>query len=230
MGEKRRKMWVEKYKPRNFDEVVGYAALKAALKAYAVERDMPHLLFYGKSGTGKTLTAELMAKELLGEYCEGNYIYLNASDDRSVSKIREQVITAIKHSTINGYLRIILLDEADGLLSDAQDVLRGAMNKCGKTRFLFTCNNITEIKAAIQDRCMMFAFKGLDKSDIIKRMEHIRASERLNIPDSIIDRIARESNGSMRKAIIELEKMSKGAGSNDELLRKYIDKEKYRVE
>jgi DNA polymerase III delta prime subunit len=200
-------MWTEKYKPGNLADVVGLDQLVAMIKKYAEGGDIPHFLFYGKQGTGKTLLAELIGKTLLGDYTDGNFIKVNASDDRSIIKIRNLVLTAIKHATINGNLRIILLDECDGLLLDAQEILRGAMDKSIKTRFILTCNDVSKVIVPLQDRFIRFEFKGVKAKDIIKRLAFIVEKEQLEVSGDMLEKIAKKSGGSVRSAILELEKL-----------------------
>lgn len=217
-------MWTEKYRPEKLDDVVRHEKLKSVIRKYIKAKDMPHFLFHGIQGTGKTLIAELIGRELLGEAFDENFITCDASNDRSIGKIRPTVMNAIRNATFNGYLRIILFDEADGLLADSQDFLRGAINKCNNTRFIFTCNDITQIKEPIQDRCMCFEFKGLRKEDITKRLKFISNNEQISISDAELERIAKECKGSMRRAITELEKLSMTENTEEAILNRYLRK------
>ena len=218
-------MWTEKYKPKKLDEVAGHAKLKKLIRKYIESGDIPNLLLHGVTpGTGKTLIAELIAREILGEAYDTNLIYCDASNDRSVGKIRPVTMSALRNATINGYLRILLFDEADGLISDAQDFLRGAMNKRGVVRFVFTCNDISRIKEPVQNRCMCFEFKPLRKEDITNRLKFICDSEQITIPDAELERIVKASKGSMRNAITELEKASMTDDSEEEILKRYLKK------
>lgn len=213
-------MWTETYSPKGINEVAGHAKLKSVIRKYIEARDIPNLFFHGVQGTGKTILAKLIGRELLGdEMFDLNFIRCDASNDRSVGKIRPLVMKALRYATINGYLRIILFDEADGLMSDAQDFLRGALNNCNNTRFIFTCNDISKISEPVQDRFMCFEFKGLKKADIIKRLIFIRDNEKVEIELSEIEWIAAESNGSMRKAITELEKSSMTDNDEEKVLK-----------
>ena len=218
-------MWTEKYKPKRLDEVVGHEKLKSVIRKCIKAGDMPHFLFHGIiPGTGKTLIAELIGRELLGEVFDENFIEINASDDRTVQKMRDIVLNAIKHSTINGHLRIILLDEMDGVLEPAMALLRRPMEKSNRTRFILTANDEKSIIEPIKSRCMCFEFKPLRKEDILKRLIFIRDNEKVNIELSEIERIAKDSMGSMRRAITELEKASMADNGEDELLRRYVRK------
>ena len=217
-------MWTETYRPKHLEEVAGHEKLKTVIRKYIEAGDIPHFIFYGLQGTGKTLLAEIIGQELLGEGYEANFILCDASNDRSVGKIRPTVMNAIRNTTINGYLRILFFDEADGLMEDSMKFLRGAMNKCNNTRFIFTCNDIKQITEPIQDRCMCFEFKPLKTGDIIKRLVYIRDNEKVKIELSEIERIAKESGGSMRRAITELEKVSMSDNEEETLLRRYLKK------
>jgi len=217
-------MWTDDYNPNHLDEVAGHEKLKVVIRKYIKTGDIPHFLFHGLQGTGKTLLAELIGHELLGEGYDMNFILCDGSNDRSVGKIRPTVLNAIRNATINGYLRILFFDEADGLMDDAMKFLRGAMNKCNNTRFIFVCNDIEQITKPIQDRCMCFEFKGLKKDDIIKRLVFIRDNEKVKIELPELERIAKESKGSMRKAITELEKLSMTGNEEEAILRGYLRK------
>jgi replication factor C small subunit len=219
-------MWTEKYDPVDLDEVVGHDKLKRVIKKGIEVGDIPHFIFHGITpGTGKTIIANLIGHELLGDVFDVNWIPLDGSNDRSVGKIRPTVMNAIKNATINGYLRIIFLDEADGLMDDAMKFLRGAMNNCNHTRFIFTCNDITQIIEPIQDRCMCFEFKPLKKDDIVKRLMFIRDNEKVKIEQVELERIAKESRGSVRRAITKLEEESMvGDDKEDGLLERYLNK------
>jgi len=216
-------MWTDDYKPKHLEEVAGHEKLKFVIQKYIKSGDIPHFFFHGATpGTGKTLIAELIGHELLGEAFDDNFIEINASDDRTVQKMRDVVLNAIKHSTINGHLRIILLDEMDGVLEPAQALLRRPMEKSNRTRFILTANDEKSIIEPIKSRCMCFEFKGLKKGDIIKRLIFIRDNEKAKIELSEIERIAKESGGSLRKAITELEKLSMMGNEEETLLRRYV--------
>jgi replication factor C small subunit len=216
-------MWIEKYKPKSLGEVVGHEGLKSIVWKYIEQRDIPHFLFFGKPGTGKTLIAELIAKELLGG-TNDNFIEMNASDDRTVEKVRKIVLNGIKHSTLNGKLRIILLDEADGLLVPAQEILRRPMEKSYKTRFIITANDVQSILEAIKSRCMSFEFKGVKKEDVTKRLRFIRDNEHSTISDRELELIATNCDGDLRQAIIELEKASMGDDNGAEIVKRYLQR------
>ena len=216
-------MWIEKYKPKSLGEVVGHEGLKSIVGKYIEQRDIPHFLFFGKPGTGKTLIAELIAKELLGG-TNDNFIEMNASDDRTVEKVRKIVLNGIKHSTLNGKLRIILLDEADGLLVPAQEILRRPMEKSYKTRFIITANDVKSIIEAIKSRCMSFEFKGVNKEDMLRRLRFIRDNEHSMISDRELELIATNCDGDLRQAIIELEKASMGGDSGEEIVKRYLQR------
>lgn len=196
------------------------------IRKYIKTGDIPHFFFHGATpGTGKTLIAELIGHELLGEAFDDNFIEINASDDRTVQKMRDIVLNAIKHSTINGYLRIILLDEMDGVLEPAQALLRRPMEKSNRTRFILTANDEKSIIEPIKSRCMRFEFKPLRKEDILKRLIFIRDNEKVNIELSEIEWITKDSMGSMRRAITELEKASMiGNVEEETLLKRYLRK------
>jgi replication factor C small subunit len=120
--------WFEKYRPRSFDEVVDLEEVKARLMGFVKSGDMPHLLFYGPPGTGKTTMALVLARELYGEYWRENTLELNASDERGINVIRERVKEFARTAPVGkAPFKLVILDEADNMTSDAQQALRRIM-------------------------------------------------------------------------------------------------------
>lgn len=200
-------VWVEKYRPRTLDDVVGQDEIVNCLKSYVSARSMPHLLFSGPAGVGKTACAVALAHDLFGEDWRGNYIELNASDDRGIDVVRKDIKNFARVTPVgNAPFKIIFLDEADMLTADAQSALRRTMEMFSSTcRFIFSVNYSSKIIEPIQSRCAVYRFKPLSPEAIEKRIRFIASKEKLTLTREAIDAIVYVSEGDMRRAINALQ-------------------------
>ena len=151
-------IWIEKYRPNNLSEVVGQEAVTTRLKNYVKESSMPHLLFAGPAGIGKTTSALALAREMFGELWKHNLHELNASDERGIDVVRGKIKEFARTAPLGetGF-KIIFLDEADALTGAAQAALRRTMEKYSRTcRFVMSCNFSSKIIDPIQSRCAVF--------------------------------------------------------------------------
>jgi len=196
-------IWVEKYRPMKLDDIVGQDEIVARLKTFVEKKSMPHLLFAGPAGTGKTTAALCIARELFGENWRQNLLELNASDERGIDTIRTKVKDYARTRPIGDVpFKIILLDESDALTSEAQHALRRTMEMFTHTcRFILDCNYSSRIIEPIQSRCAVFRFRRLGDEDVKKMLERIARSEKLTITPEAMDAIAYAAQGDMRKAI-----------------------------
>ncbi len=218
--------WNEKYRPQTFTEMVGLNEVLTAIESFILSGDIPHLLFYGEAGTGKTTAAYIIASKLLGD--NGNFIEINASNERGIGDMRKIVIRAIKHMPIGTSLKIIFLDEADGLTPDAQDVLKSPIEKAKTTLFIIACNDITKITKPIKSRCAIFEFKRITEADIVEGLKRIAVKEKLTIGDDILRNIARKVEGDMRAAVNELQKaaaLNNRSSEIDKIVQQYMKNE-----
>jgi len=170
-------MWVEKYRPQELSDIQGQPEIIGSLKALIKDpTDMPHLLFSGSAGVGKTTTALCLSRSILGKNCNLNSrLILNASDERGIGMVREKVK---KFSKWSGFadipFKIIILDEADEMTSDAQTALRRIIEESSKIcRFILIANNVSKIIEPIQSRCAAFKFTAISKKDIIDTLKEI---------------------------------------------------------
>lgn len=200
-------LWVEKYRPKKFDEIVGQDAIVARLRSYAETRNLPHLLFAGPAGTGKTTCSIVLARELFGEYWRENFMELNASDERGIEVIRGNIKSFARTASLGGAsFKLIFLDESDALTSEAQSALRRTMELYSRNcRFVFSANYPGKIIDPIQSRCAVFQFSPLHDADIQKCVENIVKAEELNITREAVDYIIRYSRGDSRRAINTLQ-------------------------
>lgn len=197
-------MWIEKYRPTSIDEIIGQEETKARLKGFIGSKSLPHLLFAGPPGTGKTSTVITLATEIFGKgNVTGNLLELNASDDRGIDIIRNQVKDFAKTVPIgDAPFKIISLDEADALTSAAQHALRRTMEKyVSSSRFVLLCNYPGKIIEPIQSRCAFFRFHRLADEIIRSQIFKISDLEGVSYNDEGIDMLIEVSNGDLRKAI-----------------------------
>ncbi|MEM4642101.1 MAG: replication factor C small subunit [Candidatus Caldarchaeum sp.] len=197
--------WVEKYRPRRLDDVVNQEQVVEALKNIVVSKNVPHMLFAGPPGTGKTATAHAFAQDLFGpRYIEdGHFIEINASDERGIETIRERVKTYARSVPFGGIgFRLLLLDESDQLTDAAQHAFRRTMEQFSTTcRFILAANYSNRIIEPIQSRCAVLRFKPLSKDMVGTMLKKIAASENIKLDGSAVDAIYEFSMGDMRKAI-----------------------------
>jgi len=196
-------LWIEKYRPKKLDEIVGQPVAVERLKSYVQQKNIPHLLFAGPSGTGKTTTAIALARELFGEEWKENFLELNASDDRGIRMVRETIkdYSRILPSNPIGF-KILFLDEADYMTDEAQAALRRTMENFTKTtRFILSCNYSSKIIEPIQSRTAIFRFKAIPNDAIVSTLENILKSEEKEYEKGSLNVIAEMSYGDMRKAI-----------------------------
>jgi replication factor C small subunit len=202
----RDEIWVEKYRPRTLEDVVGHEEITARLKRYVERDDLPNLLFSGPAGVGKTTSAVAIAREIYGEDWRENFLELNASDDRGIDVVRGR-IKEFARASFGGYgYRIIFLDEADSLTDDAQSALRRTMEQfSSNTRFVLSCNYSSKIIDPIQSRCAVFRFTGIEDEAIAARIREIAEAEGIETTEEGIDALVYAADGDMRRAINALQ-------------------------
>ncbi len=200
-------LWVEKYRPKKLGEIVGQEEIVNRLQSFVEKKSLPHLLFAGPAGTGKTTAALCIVRELFGEYWKHNFLELNASDERGIDTIRTKVKDyAHTRPTVGVPYRIILLDESDALTADAQNALRRTMEMFTQgTRFILDCNYSSRIIEPIQSRCAIFRFRRLAEKDVEHMLKRISKGEKLTLTPEAVSAIAYVSEGDMRKAINTLQ-------------------------
>lgn len=195
--------WVEKYRPSNIDEIISHDQNIETIKMLLVGKSLPHLLFYGSSGTGKTSTIMALAKEIYGKNIRLMVMKLDASDDRGINSVREDIKGFAKKSNMfQKGVRLIILDEADSMTFDAQFALRRIIEKYSETiRFCLICNYENKIIPAIRSRCANFRFSNIDIDHIKIKLNQIILAEKINCNKDIIDTISILAKGDLRKAI-----------------------------
>jgi replication factor C small subunit len=198
----REEIWIEKYRPQTLEDIVGQETVVERLESYVARNDLPHLMFSGQAGIGKSTAALAIARDLYGDDWEENFLELNASDQRGIDVVRERIKTFAR-SSFGGYdYRIIFLDEADSLTSDAQSALRRTMEQfSNNVRFILSCNYSSQIIDPIQSRCAVFRFSPLGDEAVAEQIRSIAETEDIEVTEDGIDALVYAADGDMRKAI-----------------------------
>ncbi|ORZ40737.1 putative RFC3-DNA replication factor C, 40 kDa subunit, partial [Catenaria anguillulae PL171] len=195
--------WVEKYRPTNLSELVSHKDITETITKFIDQRKLPHLLFYGPPGTGKTSTILACARRLYGTHYKSMILELNASDDRGIDVVRDQIKTfASTKKIFSSGFKLIILDEADAMTQVAQAALRRVIEKYTKNvRFCIICNYVSKIIPAVQSRCTRFRFNPLEKDQIEHRLTEIAALEHVDLRPDGMQALLRLSGGDMRRAL-----------------------------
>lgn len=196
-------LWVEKYRPKKLDDIVDQEEIVAALKEFVRNKNIPNLLFSGPPGTGKTTAALCIAYELYGDKWRAYTLELNASDERRIEVVRTKLKSYAK-TMVAGEIpfKIIILDEADQMTSEAQHALRRMMEKFANiSRFILICNYPSKIIEPIQSRCAVFRFKRLSTDAVKERLKLIAKNEGVNLREDGLEALVEISEGDLRKAI-----------------------------
>ncbi|KWU45813.1 P-loop containing nucleoside triphosphate hydrolase protein [Rhodotorula sp. JG-1b] len=200
--------WVEKYRPATLEDVVAHKDIISTIDQFISKNRVPHLLFYGPPGTGKTSTILAVARKIYGTgaLLRNNCLELNASDDRGIDVVREQIknfaSTRMQGGGGTAGFKLIILDEADMMTSAAQSALRRVIEQYTKNvRFCIICNYVNKIIPAIQSRCTRFRFAPLPQIEVEKRLNHVISQEKVNLSEDGRRALLKLSRGDMRRAL-----------------------------
>lgn len=201
------KVWSEKYRPDNLDSVIGNSEQVNRMKKWTDDDSVPHLLLFGPAGTGKSTSIVAFAKEKYGDSWRSNLIEFNASDDRGIDVIRDQIKSTARTSATGDFDRkIIMLDESDSLTKAAQSALRRTMEKFSdKTIFALTCNYPNKIIDPIQSRCTALPFERLEDEEVKELLTRILNEEGVEYEESAVEKIIEYVSGDARRAVQTLQ-------------------------
>lgn len=212
--------WVEKYRPSTLDDVVSHQDIIQTIQKFISANQLPHLLFYGPPGTGKTSTILAVARQLFSTPMsfKNNILELNASDDRGIDVVREQIKNfASARMVFSSGFKLIILDEADQMTQAAQSALRRVIEQYTKNvRFCIICNYVNRINPAIQSRCTRFRFGPLDHPEIERRIAHVADAESVKITDDGRKALLNLCKGDMRRVLNVMQACHSGYGKVDE--------------
>ncbi|CCA70747.1 probable RFC3-DNA replication factor C, 40 kDa subunit [Serendipita indica DSM 11827] len=195
--------WVEKYRPITLDDVVSHKDITTTIEQFIQKNRLPHLLFYGPPGTGKTSTIIAVARRLYGANYKKQILELNASDDRGIDVVRDQIkgFAETRGVFAKGF-KLIILDEADMMTQAAQAALRRVIEQYTRNvRFCIICNYVNKITPAIQSRCTRFRFSPLPVSEVEKRLQTVIENEGVKVSPEGKEALLKLSRGDMRRAL-----------------------------
>jgi len=195
-------MWTEKYRPKSLDAIINQKEIVDRLQSFVKAKNVPHCIFAGPPGTGKTTAALCLARDMYGKGYREHLMELNASDERGIKIVRETVKTFARTRSIGEIpFKILILDEADNMTSDAQQALRRTMERFTETcRFIMIANYSGKIIEPLQSRCAPFRFSYMSQEDQDRYLRHIIEEENVKILDEGYDAIFEVSEGDLRKA------------------------------
>jgi replication factor C subunit 3/5 len=200
--------WIEKYRPGTLDEVISQNNIVDTLKNFIKNKKLPHLLFHGPPGTGKSSVITACAKQLYGPKYDMMVIEINASEERGIEVVRTRITDFANKRSItfdeadNDLFKLVILDEADAMTPDAQASLRRVIEKfTHNVRFCLICNYIKKINLAVQSRCICFRFSPLKDEFIKQKMNMVIEKENINITEAGINTIIKRAKGDMRKVL-----------------------------
>ena len=215
-------LWTEKYRPNKLSDIIGQEHFVMDAKGWIEDNNIPNLLLYGNPGNGKTSAGLVIGKEILKDTFADNYIEVNASDDRRLETVRTTIKQIAQSGTMgDAPFRIVLLDEMDGMTTDAQNALKRIMERyANNIRFIITCNDRNKIIFALQSRCANYHFKPVSNEAMLELLTTILKGEEITQFSQIeLDSFIYSLNGDMRRAITELQ----AANFSNSTLKKQIE-------
>jgi len=219
-------MWVEKYRPKKISEIVNQKEIMGSLGALLKNQsEMPHLLFSGSAGVGKTSTAICISRDILGKHWQDYSLELNASDERGIGMVREKVKKFSRFAGLDTEIpfKIIILDEADEMTSDAQTALRRIIEDTAKyCRFILIANNLSKIIEPIQSRCVVFKFTKISDKEILSQLKSIGKKEKIKADEKGLRAICDYTDGDLRHAINILQAAASSGNVTESVVKSVV--------
>ena len=219
-------MWVEKYRPKKMTELVNQKDVVGSINSMLKKQsELPHLLFSGSAGVGKTTAALCLSSEILREHWRTYTLELNASDERGINMVRERVKKFSRFAGLDTEIpfKIIILDEADEMTSDAQTALRRIIEDTSKIcRFILIANNLSKIIAPIQSRCVVFKFTRISDKDIISQLKFIAKQEKIKTDEKGLQTICDHTSGDLRHAINILQAAASSGDVTESIVKSVV--------
>jgi len=221
--------WVEKYRPKNSNEIILDPFIKQKIDKILETKSIPNMIITGEPGTGKTSTIICLAKQIYTEEeMKENVLELNASDDRGLSIINNTILPFFKKKTKNNIIKLVILDEADSITNKAQNLLANIIAEYRKnTKFVFICNDCSQITESIQSRCMIIKYSKLNRDDLFNKIKYICTNENMKYTEEGINKLLFYSDYDIRQSINNLECIHHSELEFNEInIYKIIDKPK----
>ena len=219
-------MWVEKYRPQKISELVNQKEILGSINSMLKNQsEIPHLLFSGSAGVGKTSAALCLSKEILGEHSRDYTLELNASDERGINMVRERVKKFSRFAGLDTEIpfKIIILDEADEMTTDAQTALRRIIEDTAKIcRFILIANNLSKIIAPIQSRCVVFKFTKILDKEILSQLKFICKKEKIKADEKGLNAICDYTDGDLRHAINILQAAASSGNVTESVVKSVV--------
>ena len=219
-------MWVEKYRPKKMTELVNQKEVVGSINSMLKNQsELPHLLFSGSAGVGKTTAALCLSSEILREHWRTYTLELNASDERGINMVRERVKKFSRFAGLDTEIpfKIIILDEADEMTHDAQTALRRIIEDTSKIcRFILIANNLSKIIAPIQSRCVVFKFTRISDKEIISQLKFIAKQEKIKTDEKGLQTICDYTNGYLRHAINILQAAASSGDVTESIVKSVV--------
>ena len=219
-------MWVEKYRPKKMTELVNQKEVVGSINSMLKNQsELPHLLFSGSAGVGKTTAALCLSSEILREHWRTYTLELNASDERGINMVRERVKKFSRFAGLDTEIpfKIIILDEADEMTSDAQTALRRIIEDTSKIcRFILIANNLSKIIAPIQSRCVVFKFTRISDKEIISQLKFIAKQEKIKTDEKGLQTICDYTSGDLRHAINILQAAASSGDVTESIVKSVV--------